>query len=87
VSGIALEELADLKPGWDSYGALPVEADIVDRGRRLLALIKEVGLPEPHMIPTPDGGVSIGWYGKGDELTIDIAPGAPARVWWEGEPE
>ena len=54
--------IKNLPAGWDSYGAYPPDAAIIDSGSRLLlAIAQEKGVPKPHVVPTNSGGVQFEW--------------------------
>lgn len=61
-----LEELGALRdecrhPGWDGYGALPVEAETVQVAARFIESLP-AGFPLPTLGAEPDGAVTFEWY-------------------------
>lgn len=65
----AIDELATLRPGWDSYAAAPIEEAA---RRRAIAFVTtllthlDCEVPVPTVGPSPDGGVVLRW------LTSDL---------------
>jgi hypothetical protein len=58
------QAIAQLQPGWDSYGGLaPSIAAIGTAGVLLAELCKATSWcpPKPHVNPTPDGGIQFEW--------------------------
>ncbi len=64
--------ILQLKPGWDSYGALKPRADLVLAGLYLVAELLRGGAPAPSVVPTAKGGVQFEWYREGRELEIEV---------------
>ena len=76
-----LAELEDLKPDWDSYGALPLTSTALARADALARQVVDVygasfgEQAAPYTVmPIADGGVSIEWRGVGADLELDIGP-------------
>jgi hypothetical protein len=68
----ALGRLLDLRPDWDSYGASPIDPDIVVGAVYLLDSIMCRDSPGPSVVPTNSGGVQIEWHTKGIDLEIEL---------------
>jgi hypothetical protein len=61
----ALEELDDVwnecrNPGWDGYGALPVEQDTLTAAYSLIDSLP-LGFPKPSIGADPDGQLTLEW--------------------------
>lgn len=57
-----LAAIIGLPAGWDSHGSPSPDAHAVEAGLGLLASLAKVGgLPNPHVSPTPSGGVQFEW--------------------------
>lgn len=66
-SHTTLDRLAELKPGWDSYGAPALS---------LAALkVARVMLDAPQVVPTPGGGIQLEWHQDGLDIEIVIPAG------------
>jgi hypothetical protein len=80
----ALDELRDLKPGWDSYDAEPIRAEIVEQAKFCLHEVERFLGSEyaaPIIEPTADGGVALIWRKPGrGEVTAVFAPSAAKYV-------
>jgi len=70
----ALQKLASLPPGWDSYGARPLNPRAVWRSVGLLASIVPAIAPEPTVVPTRDGGVQFEWHRRGIDVEVRVPP-------------
>lgn len=69
-----IRQFADLKEGWDSYGAKPVAQTAIDTAMRLAYLFSH----ESRVGPTNNGGVYF-WWGD-EEMTIEISPDGHIEV-------
>ncbi len=72
--GGQLAALTALPPGWDSYGARPVEEEVTRAALPFLVALLTQGFPTPFVVPTPAGGLSIEWHRASRELTVGIEP-------------
>ncbi|MBI5155072.1 hypothetical protein HZA57_07530 [Candidatus Poribacteria bacterium] len=64
-------------PGWDGYGALPVQPSTVERTRSLLMRMP-TGLPEPEIGAEPDGAITLEWHGRSSRaLSVSVASDGP----------
>lgn len=65
--------LLSLGPGWDSYGALPIDVELTAQA---ITLISE--LPQhyrtPAIFPTSKGGVQLEWQSVKGELEVTFEP-------------
>jgi hypothetical protein len=68
----ALGRLLALTPGWDSYGALPVDPACALAAWHLLTAILREDSPAPAVVPTVRGGVQLEWHVKGVDLEIEV---------------
>ena len=67
-----LRSFATLPPDWDSYGALPIAPDVIERALRLLPFITAAGL-HVWAVPRSDGGIAFEGIGihEGIDFTVD----------------
>lgn len=73
-----LHELSRLPDNWDSYGALPISPQVIERAtstlREILAF-PEKGISLPFVAPACDGTIGMQWNAEsGKELILDIPP-------------
>ena len=73
-----LNELSRLPDNWDSYGALPISPQVIERAtstlREILAF-PEKGISLPFVAPACDGTIGMEWNAEsGKELILDIPP-------------
>jgi hypothetical protein len=66
-----IEDLRALKPGWDSYGGVPITETALKMGQRFLDFFESIG-SKPQIFPSPDGGVSFEW--DDPKTGIEISP-------------
>jgi hypothetical protein len=90
----ALAELLSLSENWDSYGARPIDLEMVRSALQLLAETMRANTPPPIVVPTHRGGIQLEWHTRGVDLEVDIL--SPGRIClsyedhqtgdeWEGE--
>ena len=75
---MALVQLLNLPPAWDSYGARPVVPAVVPTALQLLMHVMRDDSAPPAVVPTNRGGVQLEWHSNGIDLEIEI--GASHRV-------
>lgn len=64
--------LLNLKPGWDSYGAEPIQLHTFVSALELLALIVRPGLPKPNVFPLAEGGLAFEWTRVNRSLEVFV---------------
>jgi hypothetical protein len=69
-----LQELAELKPDWNSYGAPPIHPGAIDQTRQLLDSYCSI-------VPDTDGGVSVEFHTPDGDLTIGIDNDGVAEIY------
>jgi hypothetical protein len=75
-----LEQFAKLKAGWDSYDAVSIAGEAIDRAARLLRLVSGFAWLVGHsalpfaVTPSPDGGVQVEWRRPNAEIEVQINP-------------
>jgi hypothetical protein len=76
----SLNQLAQLVPDWDSYGAYPISAKAIARARRLVTSLYDKLAPilgnrslPSDITPVADGSVHLRWEAENRELVIKIA--------------
>ena len=75
-----LDHIAALETDWDSYGARPISSTVVAFVESLLELVAQPKVPEPAVVPTPDGGVQLEWHIRGLDLEVEVAPSATGAL-------
>jgi len=71
--GSALQALADLDDGWDSYGAVAPRRTALSRAWTIASTLCELGIP-PQVFPTRRGGVQLEWHTPAVSLEWEIDP-------------
>ncbi len=73
-----LEEIRQLKPDWDTYGAPSLSGDIIDLAYSVVFDIKRTAeamgrrFPEPFIVPGPDGSIQLEWQFGDKEFELEI---------------
>jgi len=71
---LKLNELSQLKKNWDSYNGDVIGTPALTVAMLILTSLEEVGISDPDIIPTSEGGVSLEWTrGNSSEFSIHIA--------------
>ena len=65
---LKLREMRHLEPGWDSYGAAPIDPRAVDRAILMLDSLAGGWVP----VPSCDGGVQLELHEGGFDIEIMI---------------
>jgi hypothetical protein len=70
-----LSRLAQLQSGWDSYGAPAISGRALVHARQIAKIFAYAvpGLPCPHVLPTPHGGVALEWESGDHYATIEVS--------------
>jgi len=70
-----LEALGKLRPGWDSYGGLPLNQKSRELTLNVLGWLASNELPTPAVVLGSAGDVHLEWRAKGRELEVDLGDG------------
>lgn len=66
------EDLADLKPNWDGYGALAIKPEAIKMAELILGRRSIKRFSEPSLVPLCDGGIQLEWHSDLEaEISID----------------
>lgn len=73
-----LQQLSELPASWDSYGARPIDINVLSYTARLLQPLAEAMVaPMPDIIPTVRGGIAMEWHNVRGEVGIELVPSGP----------
>ena len=78
-----LRRLMELPPGWDSYGASPVDGSIVGYTQQILSRVMDEATPLPQIVPTSTGGIQLEWHQQGIDLEVEVTGPYRCRVSFE----
>mgnify|MGYP001560632607 CR=1 FL=1 len=67
-----IREFADLGPDWDSYGAVPIAADVIERAIRALGAL--VSSYRFWPVPCSDGGILFEGLGPWEDCDLKVEP-------------
>lgn len=74
----SLRLLLALPPGWDSYGARPIDPACVRAAIDVAFALLNERTPAPVVVPTSSGGVQFEWHTRGIDLEIEVR--SPSRI-------
>jgi len=66
-----IRSFATLPPDWDSYGALPIAPDVIDRALDLLPFIT-VARMDVWAVPCSDGGIAFEGVGAHEGIGFKV---------------
>jgi hypothetical protein len=69
-----IRRLGMLRGNWDSYGAPPVNPDLVPLAQDLVDWFAVDGIPPPDVFPTNGGGVQFEWHIRRVNVRIELSP-------------
>ena len=78
-----IHRLKALASNWDSYGALCVDPNIIERAEELLLTLVQPETPWPTIVPTARGGIEIEWHTRGIDLEINFSSANQVSVSFE----
>ncbi len=80
-----LDEMTQLKPNWDSYGAAPVDGVAIQFAYQLLRCLSRVhGIERPSITATPNGQVGLSWDDGTRSMDLDINSRGRIAYYYEG---
>jgi hypothetical protein len=78
-----LYSLTELRTGWNSYAARPIERDVIDHVARWIPTLLQQTTPEPAIVPRVRGGIQLEWHRNGVDLEIYVD--SPTDIRFEAE--
>ena len=69
---LKIRSLARLRDNWDGYGGSPIDHETLVFSIDVLGQFLRPSLPEPQIVPTPQGGLQFEWHTNGVDLEIEI---------------
>jgi len=73
-----LNELLELRDGWDGRSARAVTVPVAEATVRLLAALMDESTAPPQFFPLPDGGLQVEWHVGGNSVEVEVdAQGEP----------
>lgn len=67
-----LDALKNLREGWDTYGAPPINHEVIDYALRVYAHAAIQTSRVPSVVPTVAGGVQFEWHSSRADVEIEI---------------
>ena len=69
---VTAQELIDLEPGWDGYGAKALRPETLFLAEKLAKAIVGAGLPWPQIVPGTHGDAQLEWHTEEYEIELHI---------------
>jgi hypothetical protein len=83
-----IEELRELQPNWDSYGAYAISPESIERAKLFVSAVPWAdGIPEPSVTASGDGHVGFTWAEKRWGMDLEILPDGTYDYYWYEVPE
>ncbi len=77
--------LMNLQENWDSYGAKPINVNLVHAGVNLLQEISTNEVPEPSIVPTSTGSLQFEWHTAGIDFELELISSTKIHAYFEDE--
>lgn len=74
----SLDNLYELKHGWNSYGGRAIKSQAIEHARELL----EKGPTGPSIVPCNNGNVQLEWHCNGMDVEIEIGENGIVDMDW-----
>lgn len=78
-----LEELRELRDGWDGHGGKALRDDVLGFVKKMIRQIAHPKLPEPQIVPLSYGGIQLEWHTRGIDFEIEIEQPYRILVFYE----
>lgn len=66
------DQLVDLPPNWDGYGARAVDPALLKEVLRVLLEVVPPTASSPYVVPSPAGGVQVEWHEPAGDIEIEF---------------
>lgn len=66
--------LANLELGWDGKNASPIRDAARGQVFGIIDALTKLGMPAPHIVPIPNGGIQLEWRNNVGEFEIEVSP-------------
>jgi len=76
-----LNDLAELEPDWDSYGAAEVSEVAYKTTKKILHLLAYCNAEPPHLYPIVEGGIQLEWTDTKKSVEVDVASDGEIKGW------
>ena len=80
--GRGTADLLTLPSNWDSYGAEPIQLEVVRAALSFLSRHLEHDSHAPWIVPMSDGGIQLEWSHDDKEIEVVIAPEGEISAFW-----
>ncbi len=76
-----LEDIAQLRDNWDSYGGNSISANCIENTKKIILGLDDT-VVSPDIYPNPNGTITLDWETNGQTLSIEIG-GTHFSSYWE----
>lgn len=78
-----IARLLELRAGWDSNNAKPVQREAVNGALQVLSKVLGPATPSPQVVPTVGGGLQLEWHSGGLDIEVYVDSIAGAEFFVE----
>jgi len=82
-AGELIIALGKLQPGWNSHVAATPSGDVIHGARTLLLCLANGGATQPHINPTPEGGIQFEWEEGTRYLEVEVMAMGAAEYFYQ----
>jgi hypothetical protein len=68
----SLDQLGELKPNWDGYGAPAIRSDIIAAAKRFIAALPANLIDRPRVVPMSTGNLQFEWHDRSKILELEF---------------
>jgi hypothetical protein len=81
-----IESLRTLAPNWDGYGALPIDAAVIDAAKTFIGNLPDDLAFRPHVAPLSNGTLQMEWENVPKSLELEfVSPHSIRYLQWHPE--
>lgn len=68
----ALDELRQLPPNWNGYGAVPIDQAVIEAAKQFIQSLPRINAPSPHVVPMTRGRLQLEWDRGNRSLELEF---------------
>lgn len=80
-----IDQFSRYERDWDSYDSPPFDLIVIERAKKLVTKLLQLGIPGPNLIPASSGSIILDWRTREVHLEIDIDPEGDDVVYISGQ--
>lgn len=79
-----MNELLELQPNWDSYGARCLKEQAFETALEILGTVMRPNTSPPTVVPTVEGGIQLEWHQNDIDLEVEVKPEGQVLMFRQG---